>query len=101
MRIAFGFLACAVLTTTVRADDWPQWLGPKRNGVWRETGIIKKLPKELPVVWRKPVAEGYAGPAVADGKVFVTDWQKAPDAQKPGSPFNAALMAGTELVRCL
>src|SRR6516165_1176375 len=28
-----------LLTTPVRADDWPQWLGPQRDGVWRETGI--------------------------------------------------------------
>jgi outer membrane protein assembly factor BamB len=83
------------------ADDWPQWLGPKRDGVWRETGIVKKLPKEPTYVWRKPVAEGYAGPAVADGKVFVTDWVKAPDAKTPASPFNAAMMAGTERVHCL
>src|SRR5262245_44643030 len=84
------------------ADDWPQWLGPKRDGVWRESGIIKKLPKELPVVWRKPVAEGYAGPAVADGKVFVTDWVRDTNATRPASPFgNATTMAGAERVHCL
>src|SRR5437773_4230204 len=26
---------------SVRADDWPQWFGPKRDGVWREDGILE------------------------------------------------------------
>jgi outer membrane protein assembly factor BamB len=100
MRCFALFLSFA-LAIPAFADDWPQWLGPKRDGVWRETGIIKKMPNELPVVWRKPVAEGYAGPAVAEGKVYVTDWQKAPEAERPASAFNAALMPGTERVHCL
>ncbi len=34
----------ALIATAARADDWPQWLGPKRDGVWRETGILAKFP---------------------------------------------------------
>jgi outer membrane protein assembly factor BamB len=90
-----------LLAAPAFADDWPQWLGPKRDGVWREKGIVKKLPKDPNYVWRKPVAEGYAGPAVADGKVFVTDWVKAPDAKKPASGFAKSDMPGTERVHCL
>ena len=41
-------LVSLLLTLTtgvaVRADDWPQWLGPQRDGVWRETGIVDKFP---------------------------------------------------------
>src|SRR5262249_34484926 len=38
-------LAIAVLAANaVRADDWPQWRGPKRDGVWRETGILESIP---------------------------------------------------------
>src|SRR5262249_905633 len=60
----------------VRADDWPQWLGPKADGVWREGGIVKKFSTSgmLPRVWSYPIAEGYTGPAVADGKVYVMDY---------------------------
>lgn len=58
-------------------DDWPQWGGPRRDLVWRETGIVAKLPKDergfLPRKWSAPIGEGYAGPAVADGRVFVMD----------------------------
>lgn len=66
-----------VLTSAVEADDWPQWGGPQRDAVWRETGIVERLPDVdvLPRVWSVPVAEGYSGPAVADGRVYITDRQ--------------------------
>ena len=56
------------------ADDWPQWMGPNRDGVWHETGILEKFPDGGPKeLWRTPIGGGYAGPAVAGGKVYVTD----------------------------
>src|SRR5262249_34383612 len=62
-----------------RADDWPQWLGPRRDGVWRETGLLQKFPPGGPTIrWRAPVGQGYAGPAVANGRVYVTDLVLAP-----------------------
>ena len=46
------------------AEDWPQWRGPERDGVWSESGILSSFPEGgLEVVWRAPVASGYAGPA--------------------------------------
>ena len=55
------------------ADNWPQWMGPQRDNVWREDGLLEKFPEGGPrVVWRVPVAGGYAGPAVAGDKVFVS-----------------------------
>lgn len=58
-----------------RADDWPQWGGPQRDLVWRETGIVKTLPGDgvLPRTWSTPIGEGYGGPSVADGRVYVMD----------------------------
>ena len=32
-----------ICTSILRADDWPQWRGPKRDGVWRETGIVERF----------------------------------------------------------
>jgi outer membrane protein assembly factor BamB len=62
------------------ADDWPQWRGPNRDGVWRETGIIDKFgdkqltaDKRIKLAWQQPVSAGYSGPTVAEGRVFVTD----------------------------
>jgi len=63
---------------TLRADDWPQWRGPDRLAVWHETGIVQQLPDEFKVSWRIPIRSGYSGPAVAGGRVFVTDWQENP-----------------------
>lgn len=58
--------------TPVLADEWPQWRGAQRDGVWRETGIVDKL-VEADVKWRVPISSGYSGPTVADGRVYVTD----------------------------
>jgi len=68
-------LLVALLSATAQADDWPQWGGPKRDCVWHEDGIVDTLPTTglLPRVWSSPVGEGYSGPAVADGRVFLTD----------------------------
>ncbi len=56
------------------AEDWPQWRGPTRDGVWNEQGILEKFPAGGPPVrWRAPLGPGYSGPAVAGGRVFVLD----------------------------
>src|SRR5437762_569629 len=57
-----------------RADDWPQWRGPNRDAVWKETGILEVFPSAgLNVRWRTPVGPGHASPIVAGGHVYVTD----------------------------
>src|SRR6185436_5352337 len=57
-----------------RAEDWPQWRGRDRDGVWHETGIRKSFPPEgLPVKWRAPVGYGFSSPVIAQGRVYVTD----------------------------
>ncbi|MBW3540629.1 MAG: PQQ-binding-like beta-propeller repeat protein [Planctomycetes bacterium] len=77
--VATAVLFCT-LCGTAAADDWPQWGGPQRDLVWRETGIVETLPQTnadgvLPRMWSTPLGEGYAGPAVADGRVYVMDRQ--------------------------
>jgi outer membrane protein assembly factor BamB len=97
-----GAIAAIVAMVVGRADEWPQWLGPQRDGVWREAGIIEKFPADGPRVrWRTPVGSGYSGPAVAQGKVFVMDRQLAPGATRPDNPFAQTTIAGTERVLCL
>src|SRR5262249_4040199 len=82
--------------------DWPQWLGPKRDGVWRETDLIEKFPKGGPkVLWRTKIGAGYSGPAVADGRVFVTDRVLADGAKNPDNAFARPKVEGKERVLCL
>jgi len=86
----------------LRADDWPQWLGPRRDSVWRETGIVRSFPADgPPVVWRAEIGSGYSGPAVARGRVYVFDHQfaKAPD--KPTNAFDRGIIPGSERILCL
>jgi outer membrane protein assembly factor BamB len=60
------------------AEDWPEWRGKGRNGIWTESGILDKFPeKGLTAVWRTPIHGGFAGPAVAAGRVFVTDFKRS------------------------
>ena len=83
------------------ADDWPQWMGPQRDGVWRESGIVEQFPDNgLPVKWRTPIHGGYAGPAVAEGRVFVTDYIRT-GGDTANDPGKKNELQGTERVLCL
>lgn len=82
------------------ADDWPQWMGPGRDNVWREQGLLERFPEGGPtILWRAPIAGGYAGPAVVGGKVFVTDYVTNDDVRV--SNFERKESSGTERVICL
>lgn len=71
--VATSILAAAGLegqeTAPVRAD-WPNFLGPQRNGVSAETGLLPSWPEEgPPVVWERDIGEGYGAPVVAQGRL--------------------------------
>jgi outer membrane protein assembly factor BamB len=77
---ALAWLLLAGLLNTLgprsMAADWPEWRGAGRTGVWQETGILDVFsPQGLTIQWRAPIAAGYAGPAVANRRVFVTDFR--------------------------
>ncbi|CAN5876002.1 PQQ-like beta-propeller repeat protein [soil metagenome] len=66
-------LASLLLTSSLVAADWPQFLGAQRNGV-ADVGaeIAGGFPVSGPkILWTHPLGSGFAGPAVADGKVIV------------------------------
>ena len=54
------------------AADWPQWQGPDRNAVSKETGLLKEWPKDgPPLVWKiKGLGGGDSAPSIAGGKLF-------------------------------
>ncbi|HXD85745.1 MAG TPA: PQQ-binding-like beta-propeller repeat protein, partial [Urbifossiella sp.] len=84
------------------AADWPQWMGPQRDGIWSETGIRTDFKKGKPKErWRVPVGGGYAGPAVANGRVYIADKTLNPGAVAPNDPFAPVKLAATERVLCL
>jgi outer membrane protein assembly factor BamB len=100
--LGLAFVAGWLIAQVVRADDYPQWLGPKRDGVWRESGVVDKFPAGgLKVRWRTPVGGGYAGPAVAAGRVYLTDRVLAPATANPESGFVKKKTPGKERVLCL
>src|SRR5882672_1966618 len=64
--------ACAFLMVHARATDWPQFLGPDRNGVYHGDDLADSWPKEGPAnVWQKKVGQGFSGPAVAAGRLVL------------------------------
>ncbi len=102
MKRQAPLLILLALSGILHADDWPQWLGPQRDAVWRETGIIDRFPEGGPKVrWRVPIGGGYSGPAVAGGKVFLMDRKVADGAKSPQSAFQRGTIPGTERVLCL
>lgn len=103
MRMTNLFVLAVILglSQIAHADDWPQWLGPRRDSVWRETGIVKKFPAQgPPVKWRAPVELGYSGPAVAGGRVFVFDYVKE-SGEIENSPGTRTKLNGRERLLCL
>ncbi|MHC4227730.1 MAG: PQQ-binding-like beta-propeller repeat protein [Planctomycetota bacterium] len=78
-----------LLNVQVLAADWPQWRGPGRDGVWREQGIVRNL-EGLSVLWRTEIANGYSGPTIAEGQVFITDRMTSPDQVERVHCFDAA-----------
>ncbi len=81
MRVVAGLCRSALLLATmavsqstqgIRAGEWPQILGPNRNGVAADEKIVDVLPAGGPqVVWEHKIGEGFAGVAVAAGNVVV------------------------------
>lgn len=101
LRPLLFVLGLQLSVPALRADDWPQWLGPQRDGVWRESRILEKFPATgLKFRWRVPVGGGYTGPAVARGRVFLMDRQLAKGATNPANAFARGQIPGSERVLC-
>ena len=81
-RIFSAFLvaifAPALGASAAHAEDWPEYRGKGRRGVWTETGIVGALPADgLKVRWRTPINAGWSSPVISDGRVFLTDFTRA------------------------
>ena len=59
------------------ADNWPQFRGPDRDSISKETGLLREWPDGGPkVLWTVEVCEGYAAAAIYDGRVYFNDYDK-------------------------
>jgi outer membrane protein assembly factor BamB len=68
----FCFFLIFILPLEIWAGDWPQFLGPTRNGVYDGTDVTEEWTEKGPsVVWQKAVGHGFSGPAVAGGKLIL------------------------------
>src|SRR5438067_2417226 len=84
------------LASVAAAGDWPQWLGPNRDGSSPEE--IKPWTQPLKTVWKIPVGEGQSSPIVAPGASVVAfnrksgevNWQAGDDPASYASPILVA-----------
>lgn len=67
-----SFLCLLLLPTVLLADDWPQFLGPNRDGVSKEKNLRADWPKDGPrLLWKRGVGPGYAGPVVQGDRLIL------------------------------
>ncbi|HEX5217111.1 MAG TPA: PQQ-binding-like beta-propeller repeat protein [Vicinamibacterales bacterium] len=68
-----GLIAAAIaLTARSAADDWPQMLGPTRDGIYSGAPLAESWPQSgPPIVWKRDVGQGFSGPVVAGGRVIL------------------------------
>lgn len=96
-----SWVAVLSFTSLCAADDWPQWMGPTRDGVYREAAIVDSIPDEgLPIKWRVPVHGGYAGPAVVGNRIFMMDYDRTAG-EMIERPTKRPKQSGIERVLCL
>ena len=71
--VLLGAAAVSLFATTGRADDWPQWRGPQRNGVSMEKGFLAEWPKEgPPLLWSvADLGAGYSTPSVVGDRIYL------------------------------
>ena len=102
VTISIVLLAAACFAGGLRADDWPQWMGPQRDGAWRETGILDAFPAGgLTVLWRTNVNRGYCGPAVVGNRLYMLDRLPGPKYERKPGDRSIPAAAGNERVLCL
>src|SRR5438093_21200 len=69
-----SMIAACGWPSTASADDWPQWQGPDRDAVSKETGLLQQWPKDgLAMAWKgMGLGKGMGGIAVSSGRIYTT-----------------------------
>ena len=61
----------SLIVQTALGDDWPQWRGPRQDGISRETGLLDQWPEKGPAeLWRVPLGNGFSAVSVVGEKAF-------------------------------
>ena len=82
----------------MRAEDWPQWRGPTRDGyVPAGVAVPASLPSTPKVVWRIALGNGLSSPVVCGGKVFYLDNQKEKEVVHAANAATGEVLWSTEL----
>lgn len=90
LSLLLSWAVAGLLAVNTLADDWPQWRGANRDGVWTEDNVVARFGKKrLDPAWKVTIGPGYSGPTVADGRVFVTDRQTEPSQKERVLCFDA------------
>ncbi|HOY57103.1 MAG TPA: PQQ-like beta-propeller repeat protein [Verrucomicrobiota bacterium] len=74
MKLTIATTAFGMILASAFADDWPQYLGPARNSISPQKGILPSWSTNGPeVLWTASVGRGFGGPAIKDGTVYLLD----------------------------
>jgi outer membrane protein assembly factor BamB len=98
LPISLCLLTIAMLTGQLRADDWPAWRGPVRDGICREKNLLKEWPKEGPeLLWKATgLGIGDSGPAIVGNVLYIMgekdskEWVMALDVGQQGKQIWAS-----------
>jgi outer membrane protein assembly factor BamB len=73
MRRITCLLSSLALATFLSAADWPQWRGPDRTGISKETNLLQEWPKDGPnLAWKVgELGTGYSSPSIAKGVIYL------------------------------
>ena len=71
-KLRFFLIVSVFVSAEISASDWPQFLGPTRNGVYGGSDLVESWPsKAPPMIWQKEIGHGFSGPVVADHKLIL------------------------------
>ena len=97
VTMSYG-LVMTVLAAGLRADDWPAWRGPDRDGICREQGLLKEWPKDGPkLLWKTTgLGIGNSTPSIVGNVLYAMgqkddkEWVMALDVNKRGKQIWAS-----------
>jgi outer membrane protein assembly factor BamB len=73
-QVVVTTLLLVALAAHINAQDWPQYMGPNRNNISDQKGILRSWPEKGPeILWTADLGIGFGGPVIKDGKVYLLD----------------------------